>query len=127
MLEIFTRHYYPSPQLIYSFLHFLKSVQSSSSESLALAFLNALKFAQAMEGFKGVAVSVLENELRLKEKECSLQLEPRETMFSETELHDQLKIEVRLLNNRRYRFKVCNDIISTYKRRLLHILKLLDL
>ena len=47
VLEILTRYFYPSPQFLYSFIHYLKSLQSKKFEKLEEAFKNTLLFAQA--------------------------------------------------------------------------------
>jgi hypothetical protein len=81
-LEVITRYYYPSPQFIYAFLHYLKSLQTKNIIKFCQCFNNTLFFAQAYEKYKGNNVTILEEEVIPKEKESHNILELRATQIS---------------------------------------------
>jgi hypothetical protein len=61
VLEVLTRYYYPSPQFLYAFIYYLKSLQSKSITMVNGIFTNVLLFAQAYEKYRGNNVTVLKN------------------------------------------------------------------
>jgi hypothetical protein len=73
-LEILTRYYYPSPQFMYAYLHYMKSLQSKNIEKLNEIFTNILLFAQAYEKYKGNNVTVIKDEIPPKERESYMRL-----------------------------------------------------
>ena len=70
VLEVVTRHYCPSPQLLYTFLHFLKTMKNKNLPNLDACFTNVLLSAQAYEKYRGNNVTALEGEVFPKEQDC---------------------------------------------------------
>jgi hypothetical protein len=62
-LDIVTKNYYPSTKLFYAYLNHMKTNHVNKPEMFDKIYENLLKFAQAVEGYKGGKAKIYKDEV----------------------------------------------------------------
>jgi hypothetical protein len=62
-LDIVTKNYYPSTKLFYAYLNHMKTNHVNKPDMFNKIYENLLKFAQAVEGYKGTKAKIYKDEV----------------------------------------------------------------